>query len=96
MKIKITAVVIGTVPDEIDPTICGEDIVLSKRDFPNAGLARKWVNEQLVRPLPSDCLSQYGWLRKKEHDRVWGWETVAESDTITVKDYGQPTKWFTD
>jgi len=95
MKTKVVALVFGTVPDEGDNTICGDDIVLGRRDFPNAGLARKWVNERLARPVPSDCLSQWGFMRKVEYDTVYGWETVAESDTITAEDNGQPTKWFT-
>lgn len=95
MKTKVVAVVFGTVPDRGDPTICGEDIVLGRRDFPNGGLARKWVNEYLARPLADGCLSQWGFMRTVEYDTVFGWVTVAESDTITVDDLGTETKWFT-
>jgi hypothetical protein len=95
MKTKVIAVVLGTVPDRGDPTVCGEDIVLGTRDFPNGGLARKWVNEYLARPLAVGCLSQWGFMRKVEYDTVYGWLTVAESDTITPEECDRETKWFT-
>jgi hypothetical protein len=95
MKTKVVALIMGNHPDRGDPTTCGEAHVLRKADCPDDTTARTWLDSKLNEPMPDGILSRYGMLIRKELDESYGWDSVAESDTITAEDNGKPTKWFT-
>ena len=95
MKTKTVALVMGSRPDRDDPTTCGEANVLRKADCPDDTTARTWLDGKLGEPVPDGIVARYGMLYRTEFDEVSGWETVAESDTITAEDNGTETKWFT-
>jgi len=93
---RIVALIIGSLPDRLDPTICGEETVLAKRLMKSAAAARRWIDTLLATPLPDGLMSRYGWLRKEQwsdEDGGW-WEVIAESDTITACERDRPTKWY--
>lgn len=93
MKQRIEAVVNGTKLDaDGDPN---DDVTLHRRNFPNVGTARAWVNARLAEPMPDGCVTMWGFITKYEYDTEWGtWEVVAESDTIGIGDTA-PVKFFT-
>lgn len=96
MKTKVVAVISGTKPVKGDPTTCGEDTTLHRRQFPNAGLARKWVDERLAEPMPEGILFCWGFMSREEwSDTYLCWGVVEESDTITAEERNRKTQWFT-
>jgi len=93
---RIVALIIGSLPDRLDPTICGEEIVLAKRLMKSAAAARRWIDTVLATSLPDGLMYRFGSMRKEQwSDEDYGWwEVIAESDTITADERDRPTQWF--
>lgn len=92
---RFIAVVLGSLPDCHDPSICGEETVVAQRTTQSAAAARRWINAILARPLPDHLMYRYGCINREEWSDTDGcWYRTAESDTITDEERDRPTKFF--
>lgn len=87
---RITALVNGTM---FDNDIAGEDCLLHKRRFASKTAARRFINSELSKPIPTHLCSMWACIIVEQYDEQYGWLRVEESDTIGIGDLA-PVKFF--